>query len=190
MVGGGAVVGSGLLAKAAVVLATGIAAGGRSFGAVQAADRVGSNVQVADAWVAQPTVAARKSLSPSARLVSRSADTAPTWMPVGRVAKPSGARSGSTGAAAAPANRPAVAPVDRGGTAVDAAPPRDSGESRPATPRATTPVAETTAIVTSVVPARLPIPAVSSPVQPPVTPEIPAVPQLPTIEPPALPKLP
>ncbi|MDQ5822535.1 MAG: RNA polymerase sigma factor [Actinomycetota bacterium] len=190
VVGGGAIVGSGLLAKAAVVLATGIAAGGMSFGAVQAAAGAGSDRQTVDI-AAQRTVAASKSFSPVARLAFSSAWSAPTWSPVGRAAKPVGPHAQSTGTPAA-ADAPAAAPVDRGGAGALAptATPSGSGESRSASTAAPSTVERTTSLVTSAVPTPPAVPAVSSPVQPPATPQLPAVPPVPPVEVPHPPKLP
>jgi len=69
VVGGGALVGSGLLAKAAVVIATGIAAGGVGYGAVQAADHRGSGQQ--STGLVTPSQIASTTFSPLVRLVRR-----------------------------------------------------------------------------------------------------------------------
>ena len=183
VVGGGAIVGSGLLAKAAVVIAAGIAAGGVGYSAVHAAGRVGSTPAIATGSARQGPLPA-KTFSPVTRLVSRAA-ARQTSAPVGHVAFLASRRHvHAVGAAngAAPA-----APVDRAGNQTPAAAP---SESAPTSSVATSTVATTTSIVTAVVAKAPPIPAVSSPIQVPPVPAVPLVPPLPQGDLPHPPKLP
>jgi RNA polymerase sigma factor (sigma-70 family) len=192
VVGGGAIVGSGLLAKAAVVMATGLAAGGVGFGAVQAADRLGSSRQIADV-VQTPRPAAVKSFSPVAGLVASVRPAGPAApAPRGHRANLVG-RSHVRSAGVAPsADAPSLVPVDRRRAVVSGSPAArgDSGNSSSAPSVATSTVARTTPIVTSALPKPPAVPPVSVPVQTPANPPLPVVPPPPPLDPPQLPKLP
>ncbi len=181
VVGGGVIVGSGLLAKAAVVIATGIVAGGVGYSAVHAADQGSSSRAIAGGLGSQGPLPVN-GLSPVGRLVSRAPEVRHT---VGHVAPASPPYVHTIGGATAD-GAPPTAPVDRAGSP---------------TPAAST-VTSTTSIVTSVVtqvpqvpevlqvPQLPPAPAVSSPIElPPIMP-LPLVPPLPQPDPPPLPKLP
>ena len=205
VVGGGAVVGSGILAKAAVVIAVGVAAGGVGFNAVQAADRVRST-----SAISQGPLPVR-AFSPVARLASRAPEVRRTPARVGHVAILAGrSRVDSVGGATA-AGAPPAAPGESVGSPTAEAAASDPGQSgsasplttSPASPLTTSPVTSTTSTVTSttstvtnVVPQTpaLPqppsAPAVSSPIQLPAIPLPPPVLPLPQADLPPLPKLP
>ena len=188
VVGGGAIVGSGLLAKAAVVIATGIAAGGVGYGAVHAADRIGSSRAIGDVSARQVPLSVN-TLSLAARLVSRGTQVAGTAAPVGHVARPVSPHVHTVGGAAAD-GAPNGAPVDRAANPTAAPAPSEPSRSASRPSVATSRVARTTPIVTSVLPKAPATPVVSSPIQVPAVPAVPPVPPLPQVDPPHLPKLP
>ncbi len=209
VVGGGATVGSGLLAKAAVVIAAGIAAGGAGYTAVHAADRVVSTPAAVDVSGRQAPLALN-SLSPVARLVSHAPGNRKTASPAGHLAvlpnRPRVHAAGALGPATAPAaaaaaaaadGAPAAAPVEGSGSPTTAA-PATTGTSRPVsalssvtdTVAGATQIVPIVPIVTALVPSAPPTPAVPSPIQLPVVPAVPPLPPLPQPDPPPLPKLP
>ncbi len=206
VVGGGAVAGSGLLAKAAVVIATGIAAGGVGYTAVHAADRIASTPAALEVSARQAPLALN-SLSPVARLVSQAPRNRKTASPVGHLAGlpsrphvPTAGAPGSAAAAAAAAAAvgiPAAAPIEGSGNPTAAPGTTGSSRSASALSTATDTVAGATQIVpivplvTALVPSAPPTPAVPSPIQLPVlVPPVPPLPPLPQADPPPLPKLP
>ena len=185
VVGGGAIVGSGLLAKAAVVIAAGIAAGGVGYGAVHAADRVGSSRAIVDVSAGQAPLSVN-ALSPVARLVSRGTQVAGTAARFGHVARPvSHPHVHTVGGAAADG-----APVERAANPTAASAPSEPSRSASRPSVATSTVARTPPIVTSVLPKAPAKPVVSSPIQIPAVLAVPPVPPLPQVDPPHLPKLP
>jgi RNA polymerase sigma-70 factor (ECF subfamily) len=187
VVGGGAIVGTGLLAKAALVIAAGVAAGGVGFGAVQAADRVRSTSAIPDASFQQRPLPV-KALSPVARLVSRPTAARNVSAPVGHAAQlASRPHVHTVGAADGAA---ATAPVDPAGNQAPTAAASAPERSAPAPSVATSTVARTTPIVTAVVAKAPPIPAVSSQIPVPAVPAVPPVPPLPQGDLPPPPKLP
>jgi RNA polymerase sigma factor (sigma-70 family) len=187
VVGSGSIVGAGLLAKAAVVIATGIAAGGVGFSAVHAADRVRPTGAAAEVSAPHfPLIATP--LSPVTRLVSRPARAADATAPVGHVARTMNrAHVHTVGPAVADDATTAATPVARTGSAAPPAAPSAPRRSDPPSSTATSTVARTTPIVTSVVANVPPTPAVSSPIQ---VPAVPPAPPLPQPDLPPLPKLP
>jgi RNA polymerase sigma factor (sigma-70 family) len=186
VVGGGAILGSGLLAKAALVIGAGIAAGGMGYGAVQAADRVGSSPAIAVGSVRQSPLPAT-ALSPVARLVSGAA-VRDTSAPGGHVAQLANRPHVHTVGTANGA--PPTAPVERAGNQTPAAAPSEPGRTAPASSVATSTVATITSIVAGAVATAPSIPAVSSPIQVPAVPVVPPVPPLPQGDLPRPPKLP
>jgi hypothetical protein len=199
VVGSGSIVGAGLLAKAAVVIATGIAAGGVGYGAVHAADRVRPTGAIAGVSARHLPLAVN-SLSPVTRLASRSVRAADATAPLGHVAgtmsRPHVHTVGAAGTNGA-TTATAATPGERTGDGPPAAAPSEPRRSDPASSTATSTVASTTpivtsttSIVTSVVATVPPAPAVSSPIQLPAVPPIPPVPPLPQADLPPLPKLP
>ena len=191
VVGSGSIVGAGLLAKAAVVIATGIAAGGVGYSAVHAADRVRPTGAAAEVSAPHFPLAANP-LAPVTRLVARPARATEARAPVGHVARTMNrAHVHTVGAAAADGATAAATPVERAGTAAPAAAaPSEPRRSDSASSAATSTVARTTPIVTSAVANAPPTPAASSPIQVPAIPPVPPVPPLPQPDPPQLPKLP
>ena len=189
VVGGGAIVGSGLLAKVAVVIATGIAAGGVGYGAVHAADRVGSSRAIVDVSARQAPLSVN-ALSPVARLVSRGTQVVGTAALFGHVARPVSHPHVHTVGGAAADGAPNGAPVERAANPTAASAPSEPSRSASRPSVATSTVARTTPIVTSVLPKAPAKPVVSSPIQVPAVPAVPPVPPLPQVDPPHLPKLP
>ena len=185
VVGGGAIVGSGLLAKAAVVIAAGIAAGGVGYGAVHAADQVGSSRAIVDVSAGQAPLSVN-ALSPVARLVSRGTQVAGTAARFGHVARPvSHPHVHTVGGAAADG-----APVERAANPTATPAPSEPSRSASRPSVATSTVAGATPIVTSVLPKAPATPVVSSPIQVPAVLAVPPVAPLPQVDPPHLPKLP
>ena len=185
VVGGGAIVGSGLLAKAAVVIAAGIAAGGVGYGAVHAADRVGSSRAIVDVSAGQAPLSVN-ALSPVARLVSRGTQVVGTAALFGHVARPvSHPHVHTVGGAAADG-----APVERAANPTATPAPSEPSRSASRPSVATSTVAGATPIVTSVLPKAPATPVVSSPIQVPAVLAVPPVAPLPQVDPPHLPKLP
>ena len=178
VVGGGAIVSSGLLAKAAVVIATGIVAGGVGYSAVHAADQAGSSSAISQGPL--PVSA----LSPVARLVSGVPEAGRTSAPVGHVARPASGPHVHTIGGATAGGAPPTAPVE--GSPSPAAAASEPGRSP--SPDATSTVTSATSTVTSVVPLVPllplvpqipPVPTVSSPIELPSIPSLPPVPPLP-----------
>jgi RNA polymerase sigma factor (sigma-70 family) len=191
VVGGGALVGSGLLAKAAVVVATGIAAGGVGFGAVQASR--GHSPNQAQDLEAPHHAPANPAFSPVRRLVAASPAVQAVRKasgPVGHTTKRRGplrahfAQQGAAAETATPASAgTSSAPVAR---AASPSPPAAREET---SPPVTETIARTTPIVTNALPTVQAPPAPSVPKLP-VTPVAPTIPPVPPVNIPPAPKLP
>jgi RNA polymerase sigma factor (sigma-70 family) len=189
VVGGGSIVGAGLLAKAAVVIATGITAGGLGYGAVHAADRVapsgasaGVSARELPLTLPPPSSGARPSRTKRA--------TASFGHAARSVNRPHVDTVGTIGAAGPAGATTAATPVERTGTAAPASASSDPARSDSTSSVATSTVANTAPIVTSVVSSVPSTPDVSSPIQVPALPPLPPVPPLPEVVLPPLPKLP